>query len=225
MFDVINKQVHLKNGICISYEWIRHTQESNALCIMLPGLGYTTQKPLFHYSVGVFLQQNTDVLLVNYNYKGDYEFKQMSKEERSERMYEEGHSVIQEVLQVQSYEKHFLLSKSIGSIPMSLLCKRQFRQAYCIWLTPLLTEDVVYNAMREHKHPSVSIIGTADPFFIPERWSSLNGTSNTQTLLVPDANHSLEIEKQPLNSIDILKDCMEILQQYVKGAMHSNMNI
>ncbi|MDT9026395.1 MULTISPECIES: hypothetical protein [Rossellomorea] len=49
-------------------------EEAEGIAIILPGLGYTVQAPLLHYSTGIYLHKGYDVLHINYQYATpDYE--------------------------------------------------------------------------------------------------------------------------------------------------------
>ncbi|GGB60376.1 hypothetical protein F3157_17300 [Virgibacillus dakarensis] len=145
MYNFIEKEVVRKNQSLINYTWIRGKQENKNICVMLPGLGYSTQRPLFHYSTSVCMNNNVDVLHVNYNYANNAEFKNLSNQEQDKWMYEDVLSVIKTVLNNVIYGK--VLSKSIGTTPMA--CEwneKEFinqHKTYGIWLTPAKRGDSI----------------------------------------------------------------------------------
>lgn len=97
MVQIIEGQVVRNEDSTIPYTWIRNDL-SNGICIMLPGLGYGTQRPLFHYATGMCLNQNIDVLHVNYQFAKDEQFRKLKKAEQDQWMYEDVKAVVEEAL-------------------------------------------------------------------------------------------------------------------------------
>jgi hypothetical protein len=56
-------------------------QNSNHLCIIFPGIGYTNAMPLLYYSSLVMESKGADVLQVHYNYKTEA-FQALSQEDQ-----------------------------------------------------------------------------------------------------------------------------------------------
>ncbi|PFP24654.1 hypothetical protein COJ96_21670 [Bacillus sp. AFS073361] len=67
----------------IPYSWIHHEKLNKSIYIMLPGLGYTTQRPLFHYTTGMCLNNNIDILHVNYQFAKNKHFTSVSQEDQN----------------------------------------------------------------------------------------------------------------------------------------------
>lgn len=202
----------------VSYSWIRQEQQSKAICIMLPGLGYTTQLPLFYYATNVFVDHHIDVLHINYAYLQNKQFAELNNEEQDSWMYEDVQAVVKEVLKETQYQQYYVLSKSLGSIPMAFEWKqRQFLQpAYGIWLTPLLKNDAVYEGMLTGNLPSLCVIGDNDPHFTEERIQTLRTNSLIQTVIIPHAEHSLEIKGNVAASIQIVDQIMNNIKQFIE---------
>ena len=175
MYQILEDQVVRNEYSTIPYTWIRREQPNHAICIMLPGLGYSTQRPLFHFATGMCLNHNIDVLHINYHFAKNDQFKMLSKEEQDQWMYEDVKAVVEEVLKDTVYEQSFLFSKSIGTIPMAMewAQKNFIKHAIGVWLTPLLKDDHVYQALLNTDRPSLCVIGDQDHHFIEERISSL----------------------------------------------------
>lgn len=196
MYQFNEGQVERSEVSTIPYMWIRSEEANKSICIMLPGLGYTTQRPLFHYGTSICLKNHVDVLHINYNFIKNGHFATFSKEEQVHWMYEDIKAVAEEVLKDTNYDQCFLLSKSIGSIPMAIEWSQKnfIRSSFGIWLTPLIKEDHVYHTLFNTKQPSLCVIGDQDHHFIKERISSLRDNELISTVIIPDADHSLEVQ-------------------------------
>ncbi|MFJ7725255.1 alpha/beta family hydrolase [Neobacillus sp. NPDC097160] len=217
MYQILENQVVRNESSTIPYTWIRSEQPSQAICIMLPGLGYSTQRPLFHYATGMCLNHNIDVLHVNYQFTKNEQFKMLSETEQDQWMYEDVKAVVEEVLKDTVYEQCFLVSKSIGTIPMAMEWTRKnyIDNAIGVWLTPLIKDDQVYQALINTDRHSLCVIGDQDHHFIEERISSLKNNPLVGTVVIPDADHGLEIKGDISASIEAIKEVIEQVQEFM----------
>ncbi|MBI0578714.1 hypothetical protein IEC97_15225 [Neobacillus cucumis] len=98
MYRIFENKVVRNQYSTIPYTWIRGKESSNKICIMLPGLGYSTQRPLFHYATGLFLNQQIDVLHINYQFAKNEQFKKLTDYEKEKWMYDDVRAVVDNVL-------------------------------------------------------------------------------------------------------------------------------
>lgn len=217
MYQFTEGQVVRMEISTIPYTLIRSEKPNKSICIMLPGLGYTTQRPLFHYATSMCLNNHIDVLHINYHFVKNEHFAGLSKEDQEYWMYEDVKAVVDEVLKSSKYEQCFLFSKSIGTIPMAMewIHRKFIRKPFGIWLTPLLKDDSVYNSLLETRLPSLCVIGDDDNHFIEERVASLNHNEFIKTVIIPKADHSLEIQDDILTTIDAIKIVIESIQAFL----------
>lgn len=218
MYQSKEGQVFRDEFSSISYTWIYNDKPNKSICIMLPGLGYTTQRPLFHYATGMCLNNNIDILHVNYQFAKNKHFTSLSQEDQERWMYEDVQAVVEEILTDTSYEQCFLLSKSIGTIPMAMEWKHKnfIRHPFGIWLTPLLKEDLVFETLLKTELPSLCIIGDKDHHYIDERVDLLSHNQLVTTVIIPGAEHSLEIQGDVSASIDAIKIIMQSVQEFIR---------
>jgi pimeloyl-ACP methyl ester carboxylesterase len=217
MYQIFEDQIVRDEYSTIPYTWIRGQKTNKSICIMLPGLGYSTQRPLFHYATGICLNENVDVLHINYNFRENDQFKKLSRPEQERWMYDDVKAVVAEVLKNTVYEQCFLMSKSIGTIPMAMewAQKNLIHNAFGIWLTPLLNEDRVYSALLNTELPSLCVIGDQDHHFNGERLSSLKNNPLVSTVIIPKADHSLEIKGDTLATIEVVKQVIQEMQEFI----------
>ncbi|WP_042460237.1 alpha/beta family hydrolase [Neobacillus dielmonensis] len=217
MYQITEGKVVRNRYSTIPFTWIRGQSPNKSICIMLPGLGYTTQMPLFYYATNVCMTYNIDVLHVNYQFKENEQFAKLPDAEQEQWIYEDVKATAAEVLKDAEYEQCYLLSKSIGTIPMAMEWAQQtfVHNSVGIWLTPLMKDDKVYQAILETAVPSLCIIGSNDHHFMEERVESFKQNKLVRTVVIPKADHSLEINGDIYASIDALKIVIENSQAFI----------
>jgi hypothetical protein len=185
----------------IPFRMIEQKEKTNNLAIVLPGAGYTTQAPLLHYTTGLFYNKGFDILHVNYKYNSQ-ELSALSEEDFTNNI----QLVIDKATKNKEYDNCYLVAKSIGTITLSyLLSNLMFKDAKIVWLTPLLQRDDVFKAMLKSNNKGLCIIGDKDSCFIEERMEKLKKNYSLKIKVVEGGDHSLELNEEPLESINVLK--------------------
>jgi hypothetical protein len=124
-------------------------------------------------------------------------------------------AVIDYVLTNKTYENIYLVGKSIGTIAMISILKREsFKLANAIWLTPLIQRDDVFDAMVTSKNRSLCIIGDNDPCYKEERYAKVANNPYMKTKLIPKVNHSLEYSDNTIESINVLRSVIKEIEQF-----------
>jgi hypothetical protein len=194
----------------IPFTFIEHDEPSDSLAIILPGVGYTAQAPLLHYSSDVFLKKECDVLKVNYRYPKEV-FSALTDEEFTSDV----QLVIDTATKEHTYSKLIFVAKSIGTIALShLLHKTAYQNAHTIWLTPLLKNNHIYTSLLEKTTTGLCIIGDKDPHYDPKKLEEIKSNKNISLSVVEGGNHSLEYEDNVMGSIDILKQIIVKINKY-----------
>ncbi|MGX6445638.1 alpha/beta family hydrolase [Neobacillus sp. K501] len=217
MYQIFEKELVRNEFSTIPYQLFRGGNPNKTLCIMLPGLGYTTQRPLFHYATGVCMKHEVDILHVNYQFVKNEHFSKLSELEQERWMYEDVKAVLDDVLEENVYEQCFLLSKSIGTIPMAMEWKAGHinQIAFGIWLTPLIKDDNVYEALLNTEIPSLCVIGDHDHHFLEERISSLKNNPLISTILIPNADHGLEVKGDLADTLEAIMVVMKSIEDFM----------
>ncbi|WP_438824272.1 alpha/beta hydrolase [Bacillus sp. JJ1562] len=194
----------------IPFRLIEQKEEVNNLVIVLPGAGYTTQHPLLHFTTGLFYSKGFDVLHINYSFNRQ-ELSVLSDEDFTRDV----QHAIETAIKSKNYSNYYIVAKSIGTIALSnLLNHTMFNDAKLVWLTPLLQRDDVFNAMVNSEHQGLCIIGDKDSCFIEERIERLKNKHNLILKVVEGGNHGLEIDQEPIQSIEILKDVISDMNEF-----------
>ncbi|MHA7138024.1 alpha/beta hydrolase [Rossellomorea arthrocnemi] len=203
--------------IDVPYTLISQGEETKGIAILLPGLGYTVQAPLLHYSTGIYLHKGYDVLHINYQYtSADYEG--FSIEEVDDALKHDVKEVVDQVLQEKNYSRIHLVAKSFGTIALSNeLTRESFQDAELIWLTPLIKEDEVFQAMLDSGQEGICIMGDADRHYEEARFNELKSNHRLDLHLIKGVNHSLEHDFQVLDSISTHKEIMSIIEAFIEA--------
>jgi hypothetical protein len=195
----------------IPFRLIEQKEETNNLVIVLPGAGYSAQAPLLHYTTGVFYNKGFDVLHINYSF---------SREELSalnERDFaRDVQLAIDNAIKNKKYSNYYVVAKSIGTKALAyFLDHKMLKDTKVVWLTPLLQNDAVFTAMLDSVNNGLCIFGEKDSTcFIVERFEDLKNNQNLKLKVVEGGNHNLDLEEDPLKSIEILKSVISIINEF-----------
>lgn len=186
----------------IPFRLIEQKEGTNSLVIVLPGAGYSTQAPLLYYTTGLFYNKGFDVLHINYSFNR-HEMSNLNETDLARDIL----AIIETAINDKKYSNFYIVAKSIGTkVLRCLLDDTMFKDAKLVWLTPLLQNDEVFHAMLNSNHKALSIFGDKDRHcFIVERFEKLKNNPNLTLKMVKGGNHSLELDEDPIKSIDVLK--------------------
>jgi len=213
MFKVKTDFIKGYKGKDIDYTVLSTDEHASKLAILLPGAGYTAQAPLLHYSTGVFSHKSVDVLQVNYTYNDRF-YDSFTMDELVEAIKHDVGTVIDKVLEENSYDGYYLVGKSLGTIAMaSLLDKEIFHNAKAVWLTPLLNRDDVFESMLHSRNESLCFIGDDDTHYNAERYRQFANNPKLVSRLLEGADHSLQYKGDPVRSIDLLKTVIKEIDE------------
>ncbi|MCL1631492.1 alpha/beta hydrolase [Sporolactobacillus sp. CPB3-1] len=188
--------------------------ESNAVCFMFAGIGYTYDRPLLYYATMMMLQHEIDVVQVHYHY-GRKMLKQPF-DARVKIMMDDIQPVIDAVLADHPYTRFVFLGKSIGTIPIAgeLIRRKAWLNATFLLLTPLLTHDRLFTHLLNAEHPGLLVIGDHDRFYDVERVSRLKETQ-WNVCVIPGADHSLNIGFDTDASLSALANVMKSIEHVI----------
>ena len=184
---------------------------SKKLCFMLSGTGYTYDKPLLYYATMLLLENEFNIVHINYSYEKDLFDKEI--EFVIGRLKDDVDSVVKEILEASNYEQVMFIGKSLGTIPLisKYIQEESFLTCKTILLTPLLKFDLFFDGVMKSSNDMLVVIGNKDRHYIDEKIVMLQERENIDLLEIANANHSLEIE--PTNTVDSLKAMSEILEK------------
>ena len=203
-----NEMVGSKN---IPSRLIEQKEETNNLVIILPGAGYTTQAPLLHYTTGLFFTKGFDVLHMNYTFS-----KQELTALNERNFASDVQFAIDNAIKDKKYSNYYVVAKSIGTKALIyLLDHPRLKDAKVVWLTPILQNDDVFNAMVNSNHKGLCFFVEKDSFcYIVDRFEKLKDNPNLILKVVDGGNHNLDLDDQPIKSIEILKSVISDMNEF-----------
>lgn len=155
--------------------------------VVVPGARYLPFAPLLWFAREVALAHGWSVLEVWDEYRDRSEDPWHWVEERAEA-----------ALAHAGAAAKLLVAKSLASRAVTIAAERGLPG---IWLTPLLREPEIAQGFEQLRAPALLVGGTAD-----ESWDGeLARRSGHEVLELPGANHALQLDRDPLGSLDALR--------------------
>ncbi|MCH4284966.1 hypothetical protein DXA09_08170 [Absiella sp. AM54-8XD] len=198
--------MHTKDCIMtkdIKQEVYRNQNRTQKLMVLFPGMGYTCDKPLLHYAKAYGFLYGYDILCINYGKMTFDKSKVLSSIAPAYEIAKEALNMIN----LTNYEKIIFISKSLGTVVAGQLSKEYTMDIQNIFLTPL-KETIPYMENSE----DVTISGDHDPMLSCDNLQLIQEQPIT-SFVFPNANHSLEVEKDPVQSIDYLHQVAKIYEK------------
>ncbi|MBR2077853.1 MAG: hypothetical protein IJ878_10960 [Exiguobacterium sp.] len=215
MYEVTDGHVIGKNGIPVPYSYLPPDSSSDTLVILLPGYGYTNDSPMFRYTTGLCIENGLNVLEVNYHYRDErYDSVDVNKA-----IVDDVRLVIDQILHTDSVQQYIIVGKSLGTVAMaSELTRNVFHDAKLVWLTPLLKQDDIYEAIQSHKGKQLILMGTADQHYVLERIQHFEQLTLTELEIVEQMNHSLEYTGNTYQSLRLLETLLQRVEQFIMSS-------
>jgi hypothetical protein len=165
---------------------IQHDGDPARCAVLLPGVRYFSQAPLLWFAREAAQARGWSVVEVDERAPGGQEpFAWMREQARR-------------AVDATDAELVAVVGKSLGSAAAPLVSERGLP---AVWLTPLLTRPDVVEALAVATAPALAVGSPADP-----SWGEgeLPDNSTLEVLELPGLDHSLQVEGDPLASLDVL---------------------
>ncbi|MGM7700419.1 alpha/beta hydrolase [Pseudalkalibacillus sp. Hm43] len=203
------------DGKKVEYTFIDN--DGDKVCFMFSGASYLYDNPLFYYSTMLMLEHKYDVVYIHFSYK-DEEL-DLPMESMTNVIAKDVDGIMEEVLNIKSYEEKLLLGKSFGTIPIinAYMKDERFSNTKMVILTPLVKFDRIFNNLMDAEQAVYLVIGTDDPHYISDRINTLTEKENIVLEEFQGANHSLD--KQPfktIQSLELLKETLMGMQVFLE---------
>ena len=192
-------------------------RSSNRLGILFPGRAYTNAMPVMHYPRLALEAWDADVLQVNYNYTTP-QFMHAKDAEQHGWIAADAKATLNAVLEHKAYTEVVLVGKSLGTIALAaLLDDPRLQHAKFVWLTPLIQLEAVTNRILEHPRRALFAIGSEDPVFNLETLEHLRKATNGELLVIPDANHSIEVDGNVIATVRAQLEIMTKFERFLRN--------
>ena len=184
---------------------------SDVLCVILPGIGYTLDRPLLDYSKKLCIEMGYDVLLIEYGF-------QVSRSQFDREKFNE---IVNESMQLlkmsklSQYKKIIFIGKSIGTVLQRILQDKLVDDGFefefiNIYLTPV-DKTVELGIYRN----SLVFTGTSDPLINRENVNTIKNIDDVNFIEIEGADHSLNIKSDIVKSAKILLRVIECEKEYL----------
>lgn len=201
--DVVS--IESKSGNIIDNMFLSHSEGTKNIAIIFPGGDNLTDIPTLHYARKAALLCDCDVLSIKYGYNN------FNEESNMNIVIEECYNLIAKCLN-KDYSNVFFISKSIGNtISFRVSEMLEDRSIKYISYTPI-SENVIDLATKQ----CIVFTGTNDKWISKKDIEELMNKSNVQLMQIENAVHSLEIDDNYEESIEILKRVTEKCADFIR---------
>lgn len=211
-FDVIGH----RNEVVPS-TFFRQEHETNHIAVLFPGFGYTVQMPLMYYTGRLLSESGADVFLVGYNYSQQPGFQSASGEERDLWLRTDTTAAYEMALAQRNYKRVTSVGKSIGTraIGHLLATEEPLPSLRCVWLTPILRNDLLRAQIKQRPHRALFVVGASDSHYDPDMLVEVQEATTGQAMVIEKADHSLEIRGDIVQSMHVLEGLITEIQKFL----------
>jgi predicted alpha/beta-hydrolase family hydrolase len=202
-------------GMPVPTVFWRQDVAADHLAVILPGLQYTCDMPLLYYPISHLLDLGADVLQVEYAYGRRADYAAGAADEQERWLAADVGAAWQAVTSQHVYPRLTLVGKSLGTRVMRQLLATETMpdDTRLVWLTPLLSERPVREAVCAARRPTLVVIGDADPHYDAAVLATVQTAVQGEVLVIPGADHGLEITGNVVGSVQALVQVVAALQR------------
>lgn len=200
-----------QDGQPIPNEFFKQPGAATELAVLFPGLRYSCDMPLLHYSTRLLLERGADVLQLHTDYNRS-DFEAAAPLERAQRIGADALAGLTAGQSQRPYSHVVLVGKSIGTLAIGfLLAGGAVSDAATIWLTPLLHQPLLVQAACLCRGPALFAVGDADSTYDPQALERIRQATGAAAVVLPGVNHSLEVPGDLQQSIRHLGTVLEAI--------------
>jgi hypothetical protein len=177
-------------------EAVLHEGDPGRCAVVLPGVRYFSQAPLLWFAREAAQAAGWSVLELSERAPAGEEPFEWMRDRAGRAIAAAGDGTVA------------VIGKSLGSAAAPLAAARGLP---AVWLTPLLVRPEVASAVRA---PALLVGSPADP-----TWSGgeHSGGDSVEVLVLEGLDHSLQVERDPLASLDVLRQVTERIRAFLEG--------
>jgi hypothetical protein len=185
------------------------------LAVVLPGAGYSYREPLLRFAIQVLLKNDFSVLASDKVYGEDPKWRSIASEIEARKIVAddaiEFFNLVSERFPV---ALHTVVARSLGTYALaSALEAGTAKPKPIVWQTPAL--GAMWASMRSCGIRGFGILGTADHYF-NEAFANLP----EEKIIVEGADRGMEVEGDPLRSIEILKEVTLATDKWLRASVN-----
>ena len=207
----MDKRNVLKSQYNVTLESRVSDNGSNILAVLLPGIGYTLERPLLDYSKKLCKELGYDVLGLEYGFQlAGKEF----EKEKINIIVDETYKLLKMSLD-SKYKKIIFIGKSLGTIIQIYLANKLVEEGYKFDFTNIYLTPVNFTAESGVKKGSLVITGTNDPLINEESIKKIEDVSKVEVVKVDGADHSMNAFHDVVKSSEILTYIIKKEKEYL----------
>jgi dienelactone hydrolase len=213
--EITHVDIHRPSGEALPNCFFRQAGEASELALVLPGLNYTADMPLLYYPARLLVERGADVLQVQADYTRP-DFQSLDRMEQMRWLGNDAQAALKAGQSQRDYRRLILIGKSIGTLTLAYLVSLGgYAQATTIWLTPLLRQPWLVEAALQCRGRALFIAGTGDRTYDSEALQRIQDATGARTLLLPGANHSLEITGDLQQSLKFMQEIVQTIGDFL----------
>jgi pimeloyl-ACP methyl ester carboxylesterase len=166
---------------------LRHVGDPERCVVLLPGQFYPTRAPVLWFAREAAMAGGWSTLEV-LGEPGLYEDPLAWERDAAER-----------AIEATSGARMLMIGKSLASLLAGMVSDHNLP---AVWLTPLLTEPSVLDALARTRRPTLVAGGSADAVW---RADAIPANTAIEVLELPGADHALQVPGDPSASLDALR--------------------
>ena len=200
--------IPIKSKGDIINELFKVSENSRSLVVLFPGGNYGCDKPLLYYARKAAANLGFDVLNIAYSKKLSAEDVGM---ESLDIIADEVNCTIKSAT-LKEYDNIYFISKSIGTEIAGNISERlEYGNVKNLFLTP--TRGSIKYILKSE---CMIVTGTKDKLFTDDCIDLIKKIKHVDLILVKGGNHSLEIEDNVEQSINIMQDIAKLYTIFLK---------
>lgn len=210
-------------GSAVPNTYLQQQHDTDHLGILLPGLAYSCDRPLLYYPGRLLRTLGADILRVEAVYGLDTPAGDMINPELVRRAQGDAAAAYRVAVARRPYRRLTLVGKSLGTLAgasvLGLSGVPEWVDA--IWLTPVLAtllDARLLGAITARQPRCFIAIGTRDPLYDEGRLAQWRTATGSAEVIVPDADHALEIPGDVVKSAQELARLMQTMQAFLTHA-------
>lgn len=204
----------------LAHAFLRADGGSDTLAVLFPGFGYRVTAPLLHYAEQALLWRGADVLRLDLAYDEDPTFPAHDPEARRARIRSDAERALGAALAAGDHRNVVLIGKSLGTLALADLVAGPLadRGPVCVWLTPLLNDAGLREAVTRQRPPSLYVIGTADPLYDAGVLEELRDACGGRSVVVEGADHGMLVPGDMAATLEGLRRVMAVMDDVLDAA-------
>lgn len=184
---------------------------SDTLAVVLPGIGYTLERPLLDYSTKLCKELGYDILGIEYGFQLSGE---KFERENMNIIVDETYALLKMALNPK-YKRIVFIGKSIGTVVQIFLLNKLIEEGYEFDFTNIYLTPVNSTVDLGIKKGALVFTGTSDPLINEENVEKIENVSQIELIKIDGADHSMNIENDIVRSSEILTYIIKKEKEYL----------